>query len=57
MRRTISFNGEVLYIVEKKSYFDNYGLYNPNVSIFERNMMVNQTNEWQWKQWINPDKK
>lgn len=56
MKRTISFNGEVLYIVERRSSFDNNGLYFPNVSIFERNMMDNQTNERQWKQWINPDK-
>jgi hypothetical protein len=56
MRRTISYKGEVLYTVERKSAIDNNSADNPNGADYGLKKVDKQTNKWKRKQWINPDK-
>ncbi len=55
MRRTISYKGEVLYVVEKRGYIDNYSANNPNFSAYDWKKVNKQTHKGQTIQWINPD--
>ncbi len=55
MRRTISLMGEVLYIEERKSSLDNYGLDNSNVLDYGWTKMDKQTNILTVKHWEQSD--